>query len=348
MRVTFLLPKPTRDCLTQYLNDLQEGSASPGKYLERILKEEPIRGLDEETLLDRIIQTKIPRIFAESEVEGDGSDWNPSELRVLGDLSVAVPVTVFDDGRHTSPTVHEKPFPATLVFTPGALLRNGRGKTPADWREVTTVDGELDHEGYNQLYERRLLPVFTYVEQQAKALGKQALVTLPGLGCGQFAGVFAGRLGAALRDALARFLELHGREFPSVKAVYYDPYSECANARRTIHGITFMVRPLLEEGNADNPQLCPPVSYEEEGDDFSDCELFSVVAWDHVSWPGNDFYAGSRCTDDGVKAAATDVMHGITGVAGWYDTSRHAYLPPAPCRTWGEVVADRGLRLRSS
>ena len=37
-------------------------------------------------------------------------------------------------------------------------------------------------------------------------------------------------------------------------------------------------------------------------------DLFSVVAWDHVSWPGNDFYAGQRKTDDGVKAAATTAM----------------------------------------
>lgn len=52
-------------------------------------------------------------------------------------------------------------------------------------------------------------------------------------------------------------------------------------------------------GDAGKPQLCPPQRYAEHGDDFSHCQRFSVVAWDHVSWPGNDFYGGARATDDG-------------------------------------------------
>ena len=92
-------------------------------------------------------------------------------------------------------------------------------------------------------------------------------------------------------------------------------------------------------------QLCPPSDYAEDGDDFSDCILFSVVAWDHVSWPGNDYFGGSRCTDDGVKAAATDSMAVLTGIEGHYDPHRGAYLPPAPYRTWDEVVRQNGLRL---
>ena len=32
------------------------------------------------------------------------------------------------------------------------------------------------------------------------------------------------------------------------------------------------------------------------------------MAWDYVSWPGNDFYGDLRNTDDGVKAAATNSM----------------------------------------
>ena len=81
------------------------------------------------------------------------------------------------------------------------------------------------------------------------------------------------------------------------------------------------------------------------GDDFSDCVLFSIVAWDHVSWPGNDFFVGSRCTDDGVKAAATDSMAVLTGVEGHYDPDQWAYIPPTPYRTWREVVDRNSLSL---
>ena len=83
----------------------------------------------------------------------------------------------------------------------------------------------------------------------------------------------------------------------------------------------------------------------EEGDDFSGCGFFSLVAWNHVSWPGNDFFGGARCTDDGVKAAATDSMAVLTGVPGRHDPSPGAYQPPSPCHTWEDVVEMLGLKL---
>jgi hypothetical protein len=160
---------------------------------------------------------------------------------------------------------------------------------------VTLADCRLNREGYYGLYERRLLPVFQHVNDSASVQGKQALLTIPGLGCGQFAGPFAGQLGTELKMVLERFLTLHGASFPQIKAVYFDPYSQCSNSRQEIHGISLMVRPLLQ-GNAGKSQLCQPSAYAEASDDFSDCTLFSIVAWDHVSWPGNDYFGGSRCT----------------------------------------------------
>lgn len=344
MKPTWLVPAPTRARLVEYLAALRSGEAEAGRYLRQALGAASPADMEDDDLLARLVDTKLPRIFAESAVTGDGSDWNPIELGLLGDLSVAVPVTVFDNGAHRDPLVHAMPFAATLVFTPGALLRHGRCGTPADWEAVTTDSGELDPEGYYRLYERRLLPVFTHIDAYAGALGKRALVTVPGLGCGQFAGPFAGRLGAALRNALARFLETHGGRFRGVRVVYFDPYNECANEDLEIHGIAFRVRPLLD-GNEGKSQLCLPSAYADAGEDFGECALISIVAWDHVSWPGNDFWGGSRCTDDGVKAAATDVMFRLTGVEGRYDEAARIYRPPPPYRVWEEVVDSRKLRL---
>ena len=344
MRHTILVPDEARTRLAGYLEALRSGSVRAGERLARNLSGSDPAALTEADFLDALINTKVPRIFAESAVAGDGSDWNLTELGILGDISIAVPVTIFDNGNHTAPVAHAEPFPGTLIFTPGALLRNGRGKTPADWAEVTRPDGTLCPEGYFRLYERRLLPVFRHVDARAAAQGKSALLTLPGLGCGQFAGPFRGHLGSALRSVLERFLTNHGAALPNLKAVWFDPFNECSNTRCEIHGISLMVRPLLK-GNAAKSQLCPPTAYAEEGDDFSDCLLFSIVAWDHVSWPGNDYFGGCRCTDDGVKAAATDSMAALTGVEGRYDPERGAYLPPPPFRTWEEVVIGKGLRL---
>ena len=67
------------------------------------------------------------------------------------------------------------------------------------------------------------------------------------------------------------------------------------------------VRPLVKNANP-HPQLCRPTVYQERNDDFSNRDLYSIVAWDPVSWPGNDFYRDMRSTDDGVKVAATNSM----------------------------------------
>jgi len=144
-----------------------------------------------------------------------------------------------------------------------------------------------------------------------------------------------------LQAVLQRLLTEYGGSLPNLNCVYFDPYSECENFRSEIHGMSFMVRPLRVPANQAKSQLCPPVAYAEKSDDFSGCSLYSIVAWDHVSWPGNDFFAGSRATDDGVKAAATSSMSVLTGVGGEYDPTHGKYQPPQPYSNWGAVVEER-------
>jgi hypothetical protein len=341
---SILIPEETASRSSGYLQSLRAGKSQAGARLHNLLQSANLQAMTARELLGRLLDTKLLQIFAESNVAGDGSDWNLIELGLLGDVSIAVPVTVFDDGNHYAPTPHATPFAGTLVFTPGALLRNGRGHIPADWNEATGPEGLLCPEGYYALYRRRLVPVFRYVNHRA-AGPRSAFLTVPGLGCGQFAGRFRGQLGAQLQAVLERFLTEEGTSFPNLKAVYFDPYNEGENVRREIHGISLLVRPLRAPGNQGKSQLCRPAAYAEAGDDFSTCPLFSVVAWDHVSWPGNDFYAGSRATDDGVKAAATSSMAVLTGVVGSYDPALRKYQPPPPYHNWAEVVHRRAPRL---
>ena len=325
-----------------YLDRLKAGNKA-GEYLQHRLKDLDLDRIAIPEFIELLMRTKRPQIFAEDAVYGNGLDWNQDELSILGDLSIITPVTVYDNGKHRQPDLHEVPFTATLIFTPGALLRNGNRITPVDWEEVT-IDGAINPEGYYQLYERRFLPAFIYINDRVKQNNKQALITIPGMGCGQFAGVFRGQLGAELRNTLVRFLQTHCRKFSHIKVVYYDPYSECDNERIEIDGMSLLVRPLLK-GNANKPQLCRPQMYAEAGDDFSNLELFSFVAWDHVSWPGNDFYIGARSTDDGVKAAATNVMAVMTGIEGSYNSQINQYSQPRVYATWEEVVSKNRIQL---
>jgi hypothetical protein len=329
-----------------YLADLKsQGLARAGAYLRKRLQGQRLFDLSTEAFLEHLVATKRPQIFAESAVQGEGSDWTATELSILGDIGFAVPVSVYDNGRHHRPDVHEPPFSATLLFIPGALLRNGCRQIPADWNEVT-ANGAIDPKAYAALYERRLLPLLIYANDQAAAVGKQALITVPGLGCGQFAGPFQGQLGEHLKSALMTLLAKQAGRLPSVRAVYYDPYNECENERHEYGRRHVPARQTSDPGQSPEAPTLSPHCLSEQDDDFSECCLFSVVAWDHVSWPGNDFFIGSRATDDGVKAAATDSMYALTGVEGRYDPRACQYNPPAGFRTWREVVAHGGCRLR--
>ena len=335
-----LIHKDTYDKANTYRTALAANKVTAGRYVAQQLDNPSVTTAE---FLETLINTKKPQIFAETAVFGDGSDWNQTELALLGDIAIAVPVTVYDNGLHYQPVIHDEPFSATLLYVPGALLRNGRGHTPADWEAVVT-DGQIDAEKFYTLYERRLLPSFLYANEVAQSHHKQAFITMPGLGCGQFAGKFQGQLGAELGRMLTRFLHQYQARLPHIKAVYYDPYQECANNRSEIGHLSLLVRPLTH-GNQNKPQLCPPTSYEEDGDDFSNCDLFSFVAWDHVSWPGNDFYIGSRATDDGVKAAATSSMTAMTGVNGRYNPTTFTYDPPPTYGNWDAVVKTHRLRI---
>lgn len=347
MNYQVLLPEATRRQAGCYLEKLRLGQIKAGAFLQGRLAGGALSQLTQETLIGHLLNTKVPRIFAESEVKGNGEDWNLMELRLLGDISIAMPVTVFDNGRHHAPAIHKPPFQASLIFSPGALLRNDHGHEPVDWGEVVGADGTIDEAGFRGLYERRLLPVLQLVNAAAAACGRPALLTMPGLGCGQFAGRFRGKIGTKLQGVLEYLLEKHGSRLRHLKCVYYDPYNECSNYRRTIEGVIFMVRPLLH-GNQAKPQLCQPSAYAEGDDDFADCDLYSIVAWDHVSWPGNDFFAGSRSTDDGVKAAATDSMTVLAQIQGRYDQARTAYLPPTPYDCWQNLVEDKKIQLKGT
>lgn len=343
-----LVPRETLRRAEQLLDLLRRDRSQAGGYLQASLAAVPLESLAPVDLIGLLFDTRRPQIFAESEVAGDGSDWSIRELSLLGDVSVAVPVSIFDNGAHRHAAVHATPFRGMLVFTAGALLDNGHGHTSADWPEVVSSDGRVDPDGLLNLYRRRLVPVFRHIDAHASR-HRSALVTVPGIGCGQFAGPFRGQLAPLLEAVLRQLLHDHGKEWPNIRAVHFDPYSQGSNSREQIHGILFQVRPSRAAGNQPIPQLCPPPAYAAAEDDFSHCCLYSIVAWDHVSWPGNDFYIGSRCTDDGVKAAATDAMAVITGMAGRYDPQRTQYLPPAPFRDWNGVVQERsrshGLRL---
>jgi hypothetical protein len=111
---TLLIPDETRTRLAEYLASLRAGKALAGKRLRDNLAGSELATLTDAGFLDALLNTKPPQIFAESAVAGDGSDWNLTELGLLGDISIAVPVTIFDNG-HEPADPFSRAFSAALI-----------------------------------------------------------------------------------------------------------------------------------------------------------------------------------------------------------------------------------------
>ncbi len=80
-----------------YAEAIATRRASPGAYLSALLPKSGSRVTAME-LLQLLLDTKRPQIFAESAVAGDGTDWNATELQLLGDISIATDVCVRSRG----------------------------------------------------------------------------------------------------------------------------------------------------------------------------------------------------------------------------------------------------------
>ncbi|WP_395477384.1 hypothetical protein [Rickettsia endosymbiont of Pantilius tunicatus] len=193
--------------LIDYKNALIEGHEQPGAYLKEKLGNQDLSAMSNEKFLEALLSTKQPRIFVELSVQGKGLDWNHKELKLLGDVNVAVNVEVHDNGvwSTTDPNLktHDKPFKGNLLFTPGVLLNGiaGLEGKPIDYDEVTT-NGKIDQKKYDSLIEKRLLPLLAHANETASNEGKPAVITMPGIGCGNFAGEFYGKMGTHLDLAM--------------------------------------------------------------------------------------------------------------------------------------------------
>jgi len=320
--------------LVKYQGELHKNLEKAGANLKDIVRNEDLSKLSYADFLQCLLKTKVPRIFAESEIRGDGSDWNKSELEILGAVNVFVKVTVYDNGAHSNPKVHQTPFSASLLYTPGCLLNGRNHFISPDYQEVVN-NGSIDEAKYNNLVFDRLFPLFLYVD--VASTKKKAIINIPGVGCGAFAGKFQGTMARHFHKAIRNILS--HVTFSNIKLVRFDPYNECLdlqNHSETIRKTMYRVRPLVK--NPGKTQLCHPREYQEGIEDFSDFELFKIVAWDHVSLPGNDFWAGSRATDDGVAAAATDSMNAFASEDGFYDKERKMFTRKNGSVRWEEVA----------
>ena len=167
MTYQLLLSKETLNKIVQHKQNIEKNLAKPGKFfLDELAKQsKTISEMDLTTFTQLLIQSKKPQVFAESQLH-DESDWTLAEESILGDISVNMPVTIYNDGGHgVSFKTHPEPIEGYLAYVPGALLASG-GEPTADMNELLD-DGELNPDKLTALLERRLLPQLIYFNNLA-------------------------------------------------------------------------------------------------------------------------------------------------------------------------------------
>lgn len=316
--------------IEKYKMRLNDNISLSGHRLRAQLKKKPLNDLTTLEFIESLLATKVPRVFAERQSYGSSEEWSPEDARVLGDMSVVMPVKVFDNGQCVKPKVHSPPFDAYLMYTPGALFIKGCG---VDYPQVVG-NGNFDDKKYFELYERRLLPSLRFASDEAGLKGTKAIVTVPGIGCGCFSGPFANDLPSKFDVVLRKLLEKYVAQLPNISLVYFGVYStESVKDSQYYGNIRYM-----RIGSSCPEYLNLLESPAEFGKDYKDHVLFSFVAWDHVSFPGNDFFDHYR-EKDGVKAASTSSMTSLLGVEGEYHVNEYKYLPKHyPDMLWSNVA----------
>lgn len=130
-KYSILIPEETLARAADYLGALQSEKVQPGARLRHQLSSNDRGLMTPLELLGALLDTKQPQIFAEMTMLGDGSDWNLTELGLLGDISIAVPVSIFDNGHYSAPhSPHTRLFRDTGIHPRCALTQWARS-TPS-------------------------------------------------------------------------------------------------------------------------------------------------------------------------------------------------------------------------
>lgn len=332
--VTFVISPETTRKINSLRKKIQE-KVPIGSNLKRVLNDCGIQPstLTNEVVLLMLLRTKKPKCFAESDV--NGHDWTHDEFAILSEIGTCVAnVTVYDDAKwghkNSTPFRQYKRHQATLLFMNGPILKPDAPISKQDNCEFKQLvsNKALKQDAYKAYLERRLMLLLKQASDQAAIHKKKAYIALPGIGCGEFAGSFAHQLtqriggnSAVYESCIIDIIQNFTQQYPnhSIGCIRLNmgPAGGVVSEVRQIGDIPFVRSD--QQGYKGHAMLAKPqdvIPQKYRRDDF---EIFSVVAGDPVSFPGNDMYIDSKFTDEGAQGGATDLVTKITGIPGHYD-----------------------------
>lgn len=332
--------------------------------------EDYLKSLNEDDFLNLLLNTKKPKSFAEkatiytsTEIKTEISDskeesgWNIDEVGILENIAICVPVTIYDDGCHGGgQKVHKAPFEGELLYIPGPVFKGEAAPNLKSYKEIVS-NGKFQEDKFVEIMKKRLMPVFLHANEASTA-ENPAFITIPGISCGFFGGEFGNsgskEIPKALNKAIKELLSENHSSLSNIACVHLDTYASGSLgenedlAGKKFGNITYRTQELEKNSDGKNrrQQLDHPRNFDEK---FSRCKLFSVIAADALSWPGNDMNIGSRATDEGVKTGATNAMSVMTGIQGEYKPKQNGGEYELKDGKTAEVfINEKGIRIETN
>lgn len=346
-KLSVVISEDTFQLIADYLNEIKQNPTIMGNRLRKVFENTTdIEQLTTADLIDALLKTKKPQIFPENleyGLLGNGSDWTKQEAQLLGRIGLQIEVKAYSKQTY-NPNQEDKlqsPHPVTVLVTNGALLKGnatGECQDGCDQEEVCE-NGYLNKEKLKKYFEARLLPLLLQANQDAGTQG--GLVTIPGLGAGAFAGGkkfpdgrhITSQLGNIYREIIAENKD----RLKNIKGIIYDKFDLPVSEPIVIpdSNIKFIEEACSNDNGKQRigpGQLALP---EEHDKDFKECKVYTVVAGDHVAFPGNDMYINSCRTHEGGVGARTNLLGVITGIEGEYIEQKAKFLPTEdPEKRW--------------
>jgi hypothetical protein len=310
----FTVSADTFEQVKAYLSRVKLDINEAGLLLRKALKGVNLKTLTPEKFIQYIINTKKPKNFAEVILASPecrkASGYSDSDLEILACIGTVMPSYAHNNGGHYKTFKNYAiPLPCLMGYVSAPLFTQDKGSLDDAMLSHHLV---VDTTHYNREIEKRLLPILIEMNSQASAFGKKLKVTIPGLGCGLFAGPYGDQgnrsIYSDLNHALKELIKNHAAELTHIEGIYFDTYMGVIEAESMdISGIKYQ---CVASSRQSGEQTQLELNAEERQN--SEIMLGTIVAADLLSWAGNDMWANSRATDEGVKGGSTLTLVQIT------------------------------------
>lgn len=301
---SFVLDEDTLKIITDYKQALVSQDILPGIALKELLNENDekdipdfIDSLTTLGFINLLLNLKVPNGSARISLAAPRqSEYNISELNILARIGTVIYTHVHNDGKQGQFTSYETPVPCIMGFV-SAPLFDMNGLAPANKDLVSKINGmnQINSNNYMQEMEHRILPVLIKMNDEALMRGKKLSITIPGLGCGNFAGCYSmfrrdnDNITAQLDHALKDMLIKHAHILKCIINIQVDGLQyEGRLPHSTEMKIEHIGYKFVADAKSTNSRA--PLKLARDHSD-EDVMLGTIVEGDLLSWMGNGMWS---------------------------------------------------------